>query len=57
MHEEIWTIITIYGENGGVRKEEKDKFFEELQRQIDNGKKQTIIMVYMKGRVGNRNNV
>ncbi|KAF5296553.1 hypothetical protein FQA39_LY12471 [Lamprigera yunnana] len=35
--EEIWTIITVYGENEDARKKEKEQFYNELQQQINNG--------------------
>lgn len=44
MDEEIWTVIAVCRENGHGRKEEKHKFFEELQRQIDNGEDQRIVL-------------
>ena len=55
--QEIWTIITayIYAENEDGRKDEKDKFFDELQKQIDNGEENIILMGNSNGRVGNKN--
>ncbi|KAF5282242.1 hypothetical protein FQA39_LY17662 [Lamprigera yunnana] len=35
--EEIWRIITVYGENEDARKKGKEQFYNELQRQINNG--------------------
>lgn len=53
---EMRRIITAYRENNDAKKKEKDKFFKQLQRQIDKGEKQTIIMGDLNGRVRNRNN-
>lgn len=53
--EEIWTVIVAYGENENARKEEKDKFFDELQKQIDEGEENVMIIGDLNGRVGNKN--
>ncbi|GLV37978.1 hypothetical protein CBL_12296 [Carabus blaptoides fortunei] len=46
---ETWTIIVAYGVNHVAQKEEKDKFFENLQKEIDEGKETVIIMGDLNG--------
>lgn len=48
-------IIIAYGPNENEKKEEKDKFYQDLQREIDDSKCNVIMMGDLNGRVGNDN--
>lgn len=55
LREETWNVIIAYGENDDARKEEKDKFFEEVQKAIDDGGESILVMGDLNGRVGKQN--
>lgn len=50
-----WTILVAYGPNENAGKEEKDQFWEILQKEIDSQRNNIIIMGDLNGRVGNNN--
>lgn len=53
--DEEYTLFVCYGPNDNARKEEKDKFFIDLQEEIDSTNNRIIIMGDLNGRVGKNN--
>lgn len=53
--EELCTLIVVYAPNDNASKEEKTRFFEELQKEIDDKGNNIIVMGDLNGRVGNHN--